>query len=203
MPELDLRLNYPATARNRDAILGVLREVLPERGRVLEIASGSGEHSAYFAPHFPSLTWQPTDLDPGVLASIAGHAAASGADNIETPMALDVTVRPWPVNEAAAVLATNMIHIAPWTACEALIAGAAETLPDGGTLFLYGPYRRNGAHTAPSNESFDLSLRSQNAYWGVRDLEAVSNTATAQGFTLHAVHEMPSNNLSVIFRRNG
>jgi len=203
MTDPDPRLHYPSAVRNRDAILGVLREVLPERGRVVEIASGSGEHSAYFAPHFPSLTWQPTDLDPGVLASISAHAAASGADNFEAPVVLDVTARPWPVSEAAAVLATNMIHIAPWTACEALIAGAAEILPSDGPLFLYGPYRRNGAHTAPSNESFDLSLRSQNADWGVRDLEAVSDAATAQGFTLHAVHEMPSNNLSVIFRRNG
>lgn len=197
----DPRLCYPATARNRDAILGVLRKVLPARGRVLEIASGSGEHSAYFAPHFPSLTWQPTDLDPGVLPSIAGHAAASGAANIEPPVVLDVMVRPWPIGDAAAILAANMIHIAPWAACEALIAGAAEILPADGILFLYGPYRRDGAHTAPSNESFDRSLRSRNADWGVRDLEAVSDTAMAHGLALHAVHDMPSNNLSVIFRR--
>lgn len=203
MTEPDPRLNYPATARNRDAILGVLREVLPEHGRVLEIASGSGEHVAYFAPHFPSLTWQPTDLDPGVLPSIAAHAAASGTENIETPIALDVTARPWPVDDAAAVLAVNMIHIAPWAACEALIAGAGEILSPDGTLFLYGPYRRDGAHTAPSNESFDRSLRSQNSDWGVRDLEAVGETAEAHGFSLHAVHEMPANNLSVVFRRNG
>jgi len=201
--ELDPRLTYPATARNRDAILGVLRTVLPERGRVLEIASGSGEHTAYFAPHFPSLTWQPTDLDPGVLASIAAHAAASGADNIEAPVALDVTARPWPVTEANAVLAINMIHIAPWAASEALIAGAGEILSKDGSLFLYGPYRRDGAHTAPSNERFDRSLRGQNADWGVRDLEAVSDTAAVHGLSLHAVHEMPSNNFSVVFRRNG
>jgi uncharacterized protein DUF938 len=200
--EPDPRLCYPATARNRDAILSVLRDVLPERGRVLEIASGSGEHSAYFAPHFPSLTWQPTDLDPGVLPSIAGHAAASGAANIAPPMVLDVTVRPWPVGDAAAILAANMIHIAPWAVCEALIAGAAEILTTDGILFLYGPYRRDGAHTAPSNERFDVSLRSRNADWGVRDLEAVSDAAAAQGLTLHAVHDMPSNNLSVIFRRD-
>lgn len=197
----DPRLNYPATARNRDAILDVLRTVLPERGRVLEIASGSGEHTAYFAPRFPSLTWQPTDLDPGVLASIAAHAAASAAGNIAAPMALDVTARPWPVAEAAAVLAINMIHIAPWAACEALIAGAGEILSKEGTLFFYGPFRRDGAHTAPSNERFDRSLRSQNADWGVRDLEAVSDTAAAQGFSLHAVHDMPSNNFSIVFRR--
>lgn len=203
MTELDPRLNYPSAARNRDAILGVLREVLPERGRVVEIASGSGEHSAYFAPQFPSLTWQPTDLDPGVLPSIAAHAADSGAANIETPIALDVTARPWPVSDADAVLAINMIHIAPWAACEALIAGAAEVLSKDGTLFLYGPYRRNGAHTAPTNESFDRSLRSQNADWGVRDLEAVSDTAATHGLSLHAVHEMPSNNFSVVFHRNG
>lgn len=203
MTELDPRLTYPATARNRDAILGVLRTVLPERGRVLEIASGSGEHTAYFAPHFPSLTWQPTDLDPGVLASIAAHAAASGADNIEAPVALDVTARPWPVTEANAVLAINMIHIAPWAASEALIAGAGEILSKDGSLFLYGPYRRDGAHTAPSNERFDRSLRGQNADWGVRDLEAVSDTAAVHGLSLHAVHEMPSNNFSVVFRRNG
>ncbi len=203
MTEPDPRLTYPATARNRDAILGVLREVLPERGRVLEIASGSGEHTAYFAPNFPTLTWQPTDLDPGVLPSIAAHAAASGAGNIEPPIALDVTARPWPVNDAAAVLAVNMIHIAPWAACEALVAGAGDILSQDGILFLYGPYRRGGAHTAPSNESFDQSLRSQNADWGVRDLEAVGDTAAEHGFSLHAVHEMPSNNLSVVFRRSG
>lgn len=201
MTEPDARLIYPATARNRDAILAVLRAVLPERGRVLEIASGSGEHVAYFAPQFPSLTWQPTDLDPAVLPSIAAHAAASGADNIEAPIALDVTARPWPVDEAAAVLAVNMIHIAPWAACEALIAGAGDILSRDGTLFLYGPYRQGGAHTAPSNESFDRSLRSQNADWGVRDLEAVDDAAATHGFALHAVHEMPANNLSVVFRR--
>lgn len=203
MTELDPRLIYPATARNRDAILGVLRKILPESGQVLEIASGSGEHNAYFASHFPSLTWQPTDLDPGVLPSIAAHAAASGAHNITAPITLDVTARPWPVSDAAAILAINMIHIAPWAACEALIAGAADILPEGGVLFLYGPYRRNGGHTAPSNERFDMSLRSQNADWGVRDLEAVSDTAAAHGLAQHAVHDMPSNNLSVIFRRTG
>ncbi len=198
----DPRLNYPATARNRDAILDVLRVVLPERGRVLEIASGSGEHSAYFAPLFPDLTWQPTDLDPGVLPSIAGHAAASGAANIEAPIALDVTTHPWPISDADAILAINMIHIAPWAACEALIAGASEILPADGTLFLYGPYRRNGAHTAPSNARFDRSLRSQNPNWGVRDLEAVGDTAATHGLSLHAVHAMPANNLSVVFRRH-
>jgi len=194
-------LHFPATQRNREPIRTVLAEVLPASGTVLEIASGSGEHAAYLAPFFPRLTWQPTDHDPTLLASIAAHAAAAGAANLAPPLALDVADRPWPVKAADAVVAVNLIHIAPWGICLDLLAGAAAVLPSGGPLFLYGPFRRSGRHTAPSNEAFDRSLRHQDPAWGVRDLEAVEEAATSVGLRLDRVIEMPANNLGVVFRK--
>ncbi len=197
----DARLHFPATARNRDPILEVLRRLLPSDGLALEVASGSGEHTAYFAPDFPALTWQPSDRDPGVLPSIAAHAEASGASNINAPLHLDVMDWPWPIRSANAVLAINMIHIAPWIACEALIGGAGRILTTDGLLFLYGPFMRDGRHTAPSNASFDRSLRQQDPDWGVRDLDMVALRADAAGLTLESVDEMPANNLCVAFRK--
>jgi len=194
-------LHFPATRRNREPIRAALAEVLPASGTVLEIASGSGEHAAWFAPLFPDLTWQPTDRDPTLLASIAAHAAAAGAANLAPPLALDVADRPWPVSAADAAVAINLIHIAPWGICLALLAGAAAVLPPGAPLFLYGPFRRGGRHTAPSNEAFDRSLRAQDPAWGVRDLEAVAAAAEAEGFRLDRVIEMPANNLGVVFRK--
>jgi SAM-dependent methyltransferase len=191
----------PATARNRDPILAVLRRILPAAGTVLEIASGTGEHAAYFAPHFPALVWQPSDRDPRSLAAIAAWATASGAANIQPPLALDVSHDDWRIDAAAAILCANMIHIAPWSAAEGLVAGAGRLLPPGGPLCLYGPYKQGGAHTAPSNAAFDADLRRRDPAWGVRDLDDVTRLAGAHGLVLDEIVEMPANNLSVVFRR--
>jgi len=199
----DPRQYRPHVARNRDALLDVLRRVLPRRGLVLEIASGSGEHAAYLAAQLPDLTWQPTDPDQAALASIAAHRADAALPNVLPPLALDVTAKQWLVERADAVMCCNMIHIAPWEACEGLLAGAARVLPDGGLLYLYGPYKIGGRHTAPTNEAFDAQLRSRDPAWGIRDLHDVTALAQAHGFALAETVPMPANNLSVIFRRNG
>jgi SAM-dependent methyltransferase len=197
----DARRFAPAVARNKDAITEVLARHLPASGLVLEIASGSGEHALHFAAHFPALTFQPTDPDAAALASIAAWRAEAQLANLLPPLMLDVMADAWPVPKADAVLCINMIHIAPWEATVALIRGAARVLPRDGILFLYGPFKQGGTHTAPSNAEFDASLRAQDARWGVRDLEAVAEIASAVGFAAPVVEAMPANNLSVIFRR--
>ncbi len=197
----DQRQYRPHVARNREPILDVLKRVLPPRGLVLEIASGSGEHAAYFAGHLSALSWQPTDPDAQALASIAAHRAASDAPNLLPPLHLDVTAQAWPVERADAVMCCNMIHIAPWAACEGLIAGAQRVLAAGGILYLYGPYTIDGRHTAPSNQAFDGYLRSQNAAWGIRDLAEVAALAKRHDLALVETVPMPANNFSVIFRR--
>jgi hypothetical protein len=202
MPESsDPRQYRPHVARNRDPILDVLRRILPPRGLVLEIASGSGEHAVFFATHLSARSWQPSDPDAQALTSIAAHRAASGAANLLPPLLLDVTALPWPVERADAVMCCNMIHIAPWAACEGLIAGAQRVLPVGGILYLYGPYKIDGGHTAPSNEDFDGYLRGQNAAWGIRDLGDVTALAQRHDLALVETVPMPANNFSVIFRR--
>jgi SAM-dependent methyltransferase len=197
----DPRLYRPHLSRNREPILDVLRRVLPPQGLVLEIASGSGEHAAYFANALPALVWQPTDPDSRALASIAAHRDAAGAPNLLAPLHLDVTSARWPVGHADVVMCNNMIHISPWTASEGLMAGAERTLPAGGILYLYGPYKVGGRHTAPSNQEFDIYLRAQNAQWGIRDLDDVTVLAGRHNFALLETVEMPANNLSIIFRR--
>jgi len=198
----DARLYAPAAARNREPIFDVLRRHLPSRGLVLEVASGSGEHVAHFAQSSgPDLIFQPSDPDPGSRASMDAWAAALDLGNILPAIALDATSDRWPLSHADVVLCINLIHIAPWTAAVGLMRGAAGILPIGGVLFLYGPFRRNGCHTAPSNEAFDRDLRARNPAWGVRDLEAVAALAEAHGFAQPVVDEMPANNLSVIFPR--
>jgi SAM-dependent methyltransferase len=197
----DARRFAPAVARNKTAITEALARHLPATGLVLEIASGSGEHALHFAAHFPALTFQPTDPDAAALASIAAWRAEAQLANLLPPLALDVMADAWPVQKADAVLCINMIHIAPWEATAALMRGAARVLPRDGILFLYGPFKQGGQHTAPSNAEFDASLRAQDAQWGVRDLEAVAEIASAAGFAAPVVEAMPANNLSVIFRR--
>ncbi len=197
----DPRLYHPHVARNREPILDVLRRALPARGLVLEVASGSGEHAAFFANGLPSVSWQPSDMDAKALASVAAFQANSGAPNLLAPLRLDVTAAQWPIERADAIVNCNMIHISPWAACEGLIAGAERILPVGGILYLYGPYRIDGRHTAPSNEEFDANLRGRNAAWGIRDLGDVTALATRHGLTLVETVQMPANNLSVIFRR--
>jgi len=196
----DARLYAPATARNRAPIHDVLRQHLPSRGHVLEVASGSGEHAVHFAQAFPALLFQPSDPDPDARASIDAWSAKLGLPNVRSAIALDATAEAWPIEAADAVLCINMIHIAPWAAAEGLVRGAARVLPPGGVLYLYGPFKRGGRHTAPSNEAFDRSLRLQNPAWGVRDLEAVAELAGAQGFSPPVIEQMPANNLSLVFR---
>ena len=197
----DQRIYRPHVARNREPILAVLRRVLPPSGVVLEIASGSGEHAIYFAKELPSLTWQPSDPDPEALASIAAHRADADLPNLLAPLRLDVTADEWPIDHADVVMCNNMIHISPWAATEGLIAGAARVLSAGGMLFLYGPYKVDGRHTAPSNQAFDEDLRRRNPEWGIRDLGEVAALARRHGFTVPETVQMPANNLSVIFRR--
>ena len=194
-------LTAPAVARNREPILAVLRRVLPERGLMLEIASGSGEHAVHFAAAMPDLTWQPTDPDPEALTSIAAHRAAAQLPNLLPPRVLDAAAPVWPVTQADAIVAINMIHIAPWSAAEGLMAGAGRLLAPDRVLYLYGPFREHGRHTAPSNAAFDESLRARNREWGVRDLDEVATLADRHGFTLCERVAMPANNLSVVFRR--
>jgi SAM-dependent methyltransferase len=202
MPDTSDPRQYRAhVVRNREPILDVLRRVLPPHGLILEIASGSGEHAAYFAKALPALVWQPSDPDAQALASIASHRAAAGAANLLAPLRLDVTSDSWPIERAHAIVCCNMIHITPWSVSEGLMAGARRTLPPGGVLYLYGPYKVGGRHTAPSNEEFDLSLRAQNPEWGIKDLADVTALAGHHGLVLAETIPMPANNQSVIFRR--
>ncbi len=197
----DARRYAPASARNRDAILGILGPRLPSRGRVFEIASGSGEHTTHFAAAHPNVIFQPSDPDPANRASTDAWAAHFGLANVEPALDIDATASFAPVTAADVVVCINMVHIAPWQAAVGLVRNASAVLSAGGLLYLYGPYRRNGAHTAPSNEAFDQSLKSQDPSWGIRDLEAVIQLAADAGFGTPEVVEMPANNLSVIFKR--
>jgi hypothetical protein len=199
--ETDPRLYYPHVARNREPILRVLKRVLPTRGLILELASGSGEHATYFAQMLPTLLWQPTDPDPRALASIAAHRTAANAPNLLSPLWLDAMSEEWPVQRADALVCINMIHITPWAACKGLMTGAERTLRSSGVLYLYGPYQINGRHTAQSNRDFDAWLRTQNAQWGVRDIAEVTKLAQRHRFSLAETVSMPANNLSVIFER--
>jgi SAM-dependent methyltransferase len=199
----DARQYAPSVARNRDPIWSALQPELPTKGLVLEIASGSGEHAVHFAQKAGSdLIFQPSDADEKCRASIDAWRAATGLANIRPALNLDVTHETWPVAQADAVLCFNMIHIAPWEATIGLVHGAARVLSPGGFLFLYGPFKREGRHTAPSNEAFDREfLKASNPAWGVRDLEAVAGLAAEAGFEAPQIVAMPANNLSVLFRR--
>ncbi len=191
----------PAVARNRDPILAVLRRVLPAQGTVLEIASGTGEHAVHFAAALPDIDWQPSDPDAAALRSIVAWREAARLPNVLAPLLLDVTSPVWPVQQTDAMVCINMIHISPWRAAEALMAGAGRVLESGGMLFLYGPYKEGGVHTASSNEAFDASLRARNPEWGVRELDDVKALAARHGIEFVERVAMPANNLSVVFRR--
>ncbi|MCP4328924.1 MAG: DUF938 domain-containing protein [Alphaproteobacteria bacterium] len=191
----------PATARNRDAILAVLERVLPNSGLVLEIASGTGEHAVHFAAHLPTLRWQPSDPDPAAIESISAWSADAAGDNLHRPLVIDAAAETWPLSSADAVVCSNMVHIAPWSAAEGLFAGAARILSAGSVLFLYGPFSVGGVHTAPSNEAFDRSLRRQNPAWGVRDLNDIAALGQRHRFVLAEIVDMPANNKSVVLRR--
>ena len=196
----DKRLYAPAAARNRGPILDVLREELPAEGLVLEIASGTGEHSAHFAANLPGLVFQPTDRDERARESVAAWVAAMGLPNLRAPLALDATQTPWPVEKADAILCVNMIHISPWESTREPVRDGGGDAAGWRAGCLYGPYKRGGVHTAPSNEEFDASLRANNPAWGVRDIEAVVACAQKNGFSEPRIVEMPANNLTLVFR---
>lgn len=209
----DPRRYASATERNRDPILAVLQRVLPPTGTVLEISSGTGEHAVYFAPRLAPRWWLPSDRDPEALDSIAAWRQAVPCETLQAPVSLDVCESVWPVEAGhtdwlqhqpiRAIVNINMVHISPWGSCLGLMAGAGRLLPPQGVLYLYGPFKQNGKHTAPSNAAFDASLQARNPQWGVRDLEAVVKVAQDQGLVVQATVAMPANNLSVVFTRTG
>lgn len=200
-----MKRSSPASVRNREPILEVLRPRLPASGLVLEIASGSGEHAVHLARALPQLEWQPTDREDAALASIAAWRAEAALPNLRAPLRLDVTEEPWPAElvagSVAAIFCANMVHISPWRASEALFAGAGRLLAEGAPLFTYGPYRFDGRFTAPSNEAFDQSLRSRDPSWGVRDVAELRALGERSGLVLEETIEMPANNHVLLFRR--
>lgn len=197
------RRSSPAALRNRGPIAEVLARVLPARGLVLEIASGSGEHVTFFARRFPDLAWQPSDPDPEARASIDAYAAAEGAANVRAAVALDVCQPSWPIDRADAIVCINMIHASPPETVEGLMRGASRALAVGSALVLYGPFRIGGVHTAPSNEDFDAWLKTRSPRWGVRDLELVRDVASEHGIELEERVPMPANNFVLLMRRRG
>jgi len=197
---MDQRRFSESTARNRGPILIVLERVLAKDAEVLEIASGAGEHAVSAARAMPRVVWQPSDPDPDSRASIAAWIAHEGLTNVLPPLAIDVRTDDWGVSKAFdALVAINMIHIAPWEATPGLFRGAGRLLRPGGVLFLYGPFKRDGVHTAPSNEAFDQWLKQRDPAFGVRDLDDVTRVGEKNGLTFRETVAMPANNLSVVF----
>jgi hypothetical protein len=195
------RLVSPSAERNKGPIGEILCRMLPPNGRVVEIASGTGQHVVHFANMMPNLTWQPTERDGDCLRSIAGWLALKAPPNVRTPLHLDVHEAPWPLRSADGIVCINMVHIAPWSATQALMRGAGRMLPAAGIMYLYGPYKKGGQHTSASNQAFDAQLRAADPLWGVRDLEEMTKVATTENFNLQCTCEMPANNLSLIFRK--
>jgi hypothetical protein len=191
----------PAALRNREPIAEVLRDWLPASGLVLEVASGTGEHAAFFASLFPQLEWQPSDTDPLALSSIEARQAGSGLPNLRQPVVLDVTMDRWPVDAAAAVLSINMVHISPWAAALGLLDGAMRALPPSAPLILYGPWIVPGVETAPSNQAFDADLKARDPAWGLRRVDDFAREAEARGFALADQRAMPANNMMLLFTR--
>ena len=195
----------PAAERNISPILDVLSAHLPASGRALEIASGTGQHVAAFAGAFPDLVWTPSDPNPDARASTVAWVEDSGAENLKHPLDIDVAASEWPnavEGPVDVILAINLLHIAPWLVAEGLLAGAAELVAPLGMVYLYGPYRRDGAHTAESNAQFESWLLEQNPEWGVRDLEKVEQEGAKHGLQLEHVIAMPANNFSLILRKS-
>ena len=197
----DGRWFAPAAERNQAPILEVLARELPQSGLVLEIASGTGQHVARFAQALPRLSWQPSDPDAAFRRSISLWIDFEHLANVNLPLALDVRLLPWPIAAADAIICINMVHVAPWAATPALFEGARQVLARDSLLFLYGPFRRGGQHTAPSNAKFDADLRAHDPEWGLRDVEALAAVASDTGFVLADEVAMPANNFSLIFRK--
>ena len=191
-----------AIFRNREPILAVLQRVLPTDGLLLEIASGTGEHAVFMVPRLPEgLKWQPSDVNPAALSEIDSNAKESGRSRIRPALRIDVCEPVWPVSEADAIFCCNMLHVSPLEAAVGLFKGARRVLKPGGPLVLYGPYKRHGAHTAPSNETFDAGLRARDSRWGVRCLDTeIVPLAEHSGFALDEIVQMPANNLMLVFR---
>ena len=226
-PTTGAKRSAPAAQRNREPIIEVLREWLPAKGLVLEIASGTGEHAVAFAEAFPHLEWQPSDIHPDALSSIAAWRAEAALPNLHDPVALDASAPDWPVSQADALLSIkmdsdscddskpaekggfdvvlnlNMVHISPWSAALGLLDGAARVLKRGGALILYGPWLRAGVETAPSNLAFDQQLRERDPEWGLRRVEDFDAAASNRGFALEQTRAMPANNLMLLFRLDG
>lgn len=197
----DARETSPAAERNKQPLLDVLTRVLPPRGLVLEIGSGTGQHVAHFAKGLPDVTFQPSEMDTARHPSILAWVAAEQLTNVRAPLAIDLLAQPWPITTADAILCINVIHISPWEATLGLMAGAAALLCAGGPLVTYGPYLRNGSHISSSNEAFDASLRSRNPCWGVRDIDALAEVARRVGLRLDEVIAMPANNFTLVWRK--
>lgn len=198
---MDARETAPSAERNKQPILEVLTRALPPRGLVLEIGSGTGQHVAHFARALPALTFQPSEMNVERHASIEAWVAADKLPNVKRPLEIDITKHPWPVPTANAIVCINVIHISPWEATLALMAGAGEILPAGGVLVTYGPYKRRGAHTSQGNEAFDASLRARNPLWGVRDIDEVAEVAGRAGLALEEAVPMPANNFTLVWRK--
>ena len=193
----------PATHRNRAPILEVISRWLPASARVLEIASGSGQHAVFFAERLPGLTWLTSDVDPESLPAIEDWIAASGVKNVEAPRRIDASRSDWAdgLGPIDAIFNANMIHIAPWEVATGLLAGAGRALGRGGLLLLYGPFKVGGQHTSESNAAFDVSLQARDARWGVRDRERVVEGAAAAGLVLRETNALPANNQLLVFER--
>ena len=199
-PQTGQRRSAPAALRNRQPIAEVLSEWLPERGLVLEIASGTGEHAVYFAERFPQLEWQPTDIFPDALASIEAWRAEASRPNVRKALPLDASRADWPVRDADAVLSINMVHISPWASALGLLDGAARVLPTGAPLILYGPWLKDDIPTAPSNLAFDQDLKARDPQWGLRRVEDFAAAAEERDFRLEETRAMPANNLMLLLR---
>ena len=197
----DARRENPSAERNKRPLLEVLRRVFPSEGLVLELASGTGQHAAFFTDQLPSLHWQPTDVDAHALPSIAAWRQASHPDRIRAPLLLDATADAWPVPQADAMLCVNMLQVSPWPATLGLLAGAARTLTAGGPLVIYSPMSRGGVHISPGNAAFDANLKSHDPRLGVRDADLLIEAATAAGLTHAQTVDMPANNTVLVFRR--
>ena len=197
----DRRIVSPSAERNKGPIAEILMLVLPGQCEVLEVSSGTGQHILHFAQAMPRIRWQPTEQDADALKSIESWLRQTPMQNVKAPLRLDVCDPIWPVRRVEAVVCINMLHIAPPSAAEALLRGAGKVLAPGGILFLYGPYRRQGQHTSPGNQAFDEQLKAANPEWGVRNLEDVARLARAADLELEQIHDMPANNLSVVFRK--
>ena len=191
----------PACERNKKAILEVLQQHLPQKAHVLEIASGTGQHAAYFTEKKPRWRIQTTDINPLALASIKAYQTEAERDNFPPPLELSVTDESWPVETFDAALCCNMIHIAPWEACVGLFKGMNKYLKPGACLILYGPFLQEGIETAESNLKFDQSLKQRDPRWGLRSLEKVEELAERYGFRLKQIHQMPAHNLLIVFKR--